>query len=425
MRGRVYLWTPDPCSPFGGYVTKAIVHLPNLVCDGVGGERLCGRYVRVHNGGAINERDPVTGGLRPVRVGDARANSEGDFLFEPGRGGGRIDKVDLAAPDFRWRYVQASHFGEVNTYFHLDRIAAYVDGLLRELGASSLPPVTAIVNAHHAAAEIDGVRDGVRGTSRWLPFQGAHYRLPARRYDIPEATTLSPDGEIHIGPGWQLVEHGALPAVVGGRYRANASHNAGILYHEYGHHVTRHTADFSANGLRRLDGQSNRKTAIDEGTSDYWAATMLGTPHIWALHKRHDGGTVHPRSLVSRKTMADYALGPGADAHTNGTIWAAGLCDLREQLSDRAPEGARATDLLVLKSLLLVGTRSELQRAPTVGRTRRIRQSFGLALAALVEADELLNRGRHRETINAVSAARGIVPMPNPWKASSDLELTG
>jgi hypothetical protein len=68
-----------------------------------------------------------------------KANQDGDFMYEPRRGGGRLDKILLAPADMRWRYSQASYFGEVNTYFHLDKIAAYVDGLLRQLGAPSLP----------------------------------------------------------------------------------------------------------------------------------------------------------------------------------------------------------------------------------------------------------------------------------------------
>src|SRR5262249_28771785 len=195
---------------------------------------------------------------------------------------------------FQSRYIQASHFGEVNSYFHIDRIASYIDELLKHLGAPSVPQVKAVVNAHHAATEVDSIRDGVRRGERWLPFQGGHYRLPSRRYDICEHAPLSPDGEIHLGPGWQLVEHGALVAAAGRRYRANASHNAGILYHEYGHHISRYTADFLGNALRSPRRQNNRKSAIDEGTCDYWAATMLGTPHIWYWHRRPHPEAFHP-----------------------------------------------------------------------------------------------------------------------------------
>jgi hypothetical protein len=117
------------------------------------------------------------------------------------------------------------------------------------------------------------------------------------------------------------MEFGALAQAAGGAYRHNASHNAGTLYHEYGHHIHRHTADFRANAWRAPECQSNRKIATDEGTCDYWAATMLETPHIWAWHHRHDGVVTHRRRLVARKTMADYDPSPEADPHINGTIW--------------------------------------------------------------------------------------------------------
>jgi hypothetical protein len=373
---------------------------------------LSGAFVCVRNGGAVYGPDPSGDGARAVFLGDAQPDSAGDYLFEPGRGGGRMDKITLAEPDFRWRYIQASRFGEVNTYFHLDRIAAYVHELLRELGAPPLPCVTAVVTAHHAAIEQDGIRDGVRGRNHWLPFQGGHYRLPSRRHEMPEYNPIAFDGEIHLGPGWQLLEHGALADAVGGRYRANASHNAGIIYHEYGHHITRHTADFRANSLRPADQQSNRKTAMDEGTCDYWAAAMLGTPHIWILHRRHDEREIHVRSLTSPKTMADYDTGPQADVHTNGTIWSAALWDLRTQLSAAAPDGARQTDLLLLKALLLMGKLAPRRQETTVDNVRLVRKNFQVGLTALLLADELLNRGQHRKILLETFSKRGICPAP-------------
>ena len=355
--GRVYGWFPDPAHPLNGRVSKEVVPLSNLDTEGEGKGRLWGRYVRVRNAGWVNEADPLTGKIRPAPLGDAEPDANGDFLFEPGRGGGRIDKVALAALDFRGRYLQASHFGEVNTYYHLDRIATHIGDLLRELESPSLPNVTAVVNAHPAATEVDdtrtgaGIRDGVRGTNRWLPFQGGHYRLPGPSGQLVEHEPVSPDEEIHLGPGWRLLEHGALVEAAGGRYRANASHNGGIIYHEYGHHITRHTADFRGNALRPRDNQDNRKSPIDEGTCDYWAATMLGTPHIWAWHQAHD----HPRNLASEKSMADFDHDRSADPHLNGTIWGAALWDLRTALLERDPDGTRQTDLLLLQALCLSG----------------------------------------------------------------------
>jgi fungalysin metallopeptidase (M36) len=426
-RGNVYLWTPDSRSTLGGHLAVSSVPLPRLEACGDGCSRLWGRHVRVRNGGEINEPLPSGNGSRIVPIGDARPNIDGDFIFEPGRGGGRIDKVNwdgasaspaellesgvpFPEPQFRWRYIQAAHFGEVNAYFHLDMIADYVDGLLRELDAQSLPRVTAVVNAHHAVTERDGIRDGLQRGDRWLPFQGGHYRLPAARYDLQEHEPISPEGEIHLGPGRNLLQYGALVEAVCGPYRANASHNAGILYHEYGHHLTRHTADFRANALRPSTRQDNRKVAIDEGTCDYFAATVLDTPHIWAWHLRHDDEVIHPRSLNSSKTMADYDTSATADAHANGTIWAAALWDLRIQLSRTEEDGVRRADLMVVQALLLLGQLVETSGEKPVNGIRRLRMSFGKGAAAIIQADEVLHSGRHRDVILASFSARGIEP---------------
>src|SRR3977135_2483343 len=89
-RGNVYLWTPDPRRTLGGNVTVGSMPLPRLETCGKGCSRLWGRHVGVRNGGEINEPVPAEGGTRIVPIGDAAPNVEGDFLFEPGRGGGRL-----------------------------------------------------------------------------------------------------------------------------------------------------------------------------------------------------------------------------------------------------------------------------------------------------------------------------------------------
>jgi len=432
-RGRVYSWIADRHPSGCGRVVKDIVQLGRLEAPEAGEVRLHGRFVHVLNVGTVHEPNPIGGDPLEVPLGDARPDAGGDFLFEPGRGGGRIDKVAVAEPDFRWRYAQASHFGEVNSYYHVDRIAAYIDSLLGELGAPSLPPVTVLVNAHHAATGKDGMRDGVRRTRRWVPFQGGHYRLPSRRrrskipppvlrddednmpeggfrrYGIVERAPIRSDGEIHLGPGWRLLHHGALVECAGGPYRSNASHNAGILYHEYSHHVNRHTADFCGNALRPPDRQVNVKTALDEGICDYVAATMMQTPHIWAFHQRHDAEHTHPRSLSSPRTMSDFDASPKADPHTNGTIWAAALWDLRLQLAGNDPDAARDLDRMVLMGLLLLGRVDGDARPATSASLRRARRSFATGLLCLLEADGRLYGGRHQNAVRQVFARRGIL----------------
>ena len=409
--GVVYRWLRDPAVFTGGRLVKDRVTLLRLqpLSGGNSCANLTGAYVGVRNGGSIYMPDEE-GEPRAVPIGNATPNSNGDYPYEPHRGGGRLDKVALAKPEHRDRYVESSHFGEVNTYYHVDLIASYVGDLLRELDAPQLPRVEVVVNAHHAATEQGGMRDGVRGRNRWLPFQGGHYRLPSHRHDIPEHEPLAPDGEIHLGPGWRLSEYGALAVLAGAKYRANASHNAGIIYHEYGHHIARHTADFRGNRLLPPTGQDNLKAAIDEGTCDYWAAAMLGTPHLWAWHHRHDAQVIHPRSLANYKTTAHYDSAPGADPHANGTIWGGALWDLRNRVLTEGFAGGHRVDRLVLKAMLLLADVYGGGTPSPVESVRRERATFAMGLAALLEADKQLHAGFHRGVIIQCFAARGIEP---------------
>lgn len=411
FKGSVYHWELGEGDGTPARAVRAVVELRNLTSGSNGPEHLTGRFVSVRNAGVINQPDAATGAPVPVPLGDARPDREGHFLFEAGRGGGRVDRVTLADEGFRWRYVQAARFGEVNVYHHVDRIASYAQTLLSELGGPELPPVIAVVNAHHAAiAAPDGDRDGVyRADGRWVPFQGGHYRLPGRTTAIPEKFPVAANGEIHFGPGQQLAHGGALPALIGGAYRMNASHNPGIIYHEYAHHLTRHTADLRANDLRPWNWQSNKKTALDEGMADYWAAAMLGTPDIWFFHHQHDRAVAHARSLRSSKTMTAYRRGPEADAHANGTIWASALWEARVEAACLLPDGAIAFDRLALHALLAIG-KTSAGPGSTPAEASRARRSFRAAGQALLAADALLCRRALRDTIARALRRRGIDP---------------
>ena len=405
-QGRVYLWKPDREKPQGGVVTLAEVSLRRLDADG----GLSGVYVQVRNGVVLNIQDPVTGTVSAAPLGNALPDANGDYFFNPGMGGGRIDRFAVAPADFRERYIQAARFGEVNAYYHADLMAAYVSELLEHLSAPSLPKVTVVVNAHASTiTDEKGNRDGVKKGERWLPFQGGHYRLPASKYRIKEPAPISPTGEIHLGPGWSLKPYGALRECSGrDRYRPNASHNAGIIYHEYAHHLCRHTADFQANALRALDRQDNRKCPLEEGVCDYWAATMLDTPLLWAPLWSRYPSHVHPRSLTSAKTMADFDFADGADSHANGTIWAAALWDARTALSKREQDGVRTMDRIVMQALLLIGRLTGTKEPPTVKSVRGARATFSVGAAAILEAEERLFSGRNRDLLARVFAQRGM-----------------
>jgi hypothetical protein len=143
---------------------------------------------------------------------------------------------------------------------------------------------------------------------------------------------------------------------------------------------------------------------MDEGTCDYWTGVMLGTPHIWAWHRRHDADCVHRRSLTSSRTMADYDRGMEADPHVNGTIWGAALWDFRTRLEATEPQGGRLADLIVMQALLLIGRIHEVDRPQTC----RVRSRFRTGLRALLEAELLLTDGRRQQLILDSFNARGI-----------------
>ena len=409
--GQVYLWTPDESLPLGGSIQKTIVPLPEISYSKEGESNLSNRFVEIKNDGMINL--PVDGSAKFIQtaLGDAHPNSDGDFIFDPFNGGGRMDMEPIVDDWRRFKNIQVSRFGEVNTFFYINKIASYVDELLKELGFPSLPLVKVVVNAHSAIYQNDGERDGYRRSEdgKVLPFQGGHYRLSCIKLtDIPELQPISPLGEIHLGPGRQLTEFGALPELAECKYRCNASHNAGIIYHEYGHHINRHTADFMANRLMAPHLQSNRKSDIDEGISDYWAASLLNCPHIWAWHRKHTLDEIHPRSLASLKTMSDFDFGEKADPHLNGTILGATLWDIRQTIVKSDGEGARKMDMLVLKSLILTGQINDSAYRPTKKGTRKCRSGFNLMLTALLHADWLLFQNEHAEIIFNGFLKRGI-----------------
>ncbi len=346
----------------------------------------------------------------PTQIANATPTEGHDFIYEPGRGGRRLDTEEMRKRRVRREHVAASHFGEVNTYFHMDRMAAYVDRLLQSLGRPSLPKVVALVNAHSGAIDRGGRRDGVMSGGRWCAFQGGHYRLPSSTILNSEPAVPAENGEVHFGPGRTVSRGGALAEYAGVGYRANASHNAGIIYHEYGHHVVRHTADPMANRLRHPQRQVNRKSALDEGCCDYLAAALLGTPDIWALHHHHSETAFHPRSLRSAVTMGDFDPSASADPHKNGTILGAALWDLRVAMSLHETGAEETCDRTLLEALCLLG-----ESLPSNGSIRlrdvvTARSPFGALLGAWLDADTHLNRSRFGPLAIEVFAHRGIHP---------------
>jgi hypothetical protein len=246
-----------------------------------------------------------------------------DLYFDHGRGGGPL------APPASNNAARA--FGVVNVAHHLQH------GLdvIAELLGRSLPPLVAKIGVH-------------KEDPSW---GGAHYRLPARTYsELPEPDPVAPTGEIHFSLGSHYV-----PAT-GGRYFACPSHNPAIIYHELGHHLCRHTADFRLNRRRHPALQGNRKIPLDEGTSDYLAAILMGNPDIFGWQRADV-----PRSSQQRRcldvpwTMRHFRGSCAHDPHIEGTVWAAALWSTR-RAAERAGIVPRAFDRIVLRGLDRLGS---------------------------------------------------------------------
>ena len=406
--GRVYVWEPSDSEFSGGRLGLATVPLDHLDPAPPDDVRLSGRFVEVVNGGWIVE---AGGGDRSrccMPIGDARADAQGNFVWEPAAGGGRRAKTGIRASVDPGACVSASHFGEVNAYYHLTRMAERVDALLSRLGERPLPKTRAVVNAHAVPeGHVDG-RETVRDAdgTPWEPVRDSRYLCHAgARPNGPARTTAPCAGEILLAPGSRMTKEGWLPRLAGTRYRCNAAHIAGHLYRQYGFHVSRYLADFTANALVRPSRQDNAKTATASALSDYWAASMLGTPHIWCWHRRHDRHVIHARSLASGTTMAELRGMRKPTARDRATVLAAALWDLKALLEAR---GDADCDLLVLAALSAVRRLWDDPYRPNRTKTRALRDGFGVFAACLLHADALFLDGRCADDIRAAMQGRGI-----------------
>lgn len=321
---------------------------------------------------AMGPRCISLSGVTVSDVGAERVFTSDDLRLAPRDGGG-----PLCSPEHR---REARAFGVVNVAFHLSRGLDCISALL----GHALPPLVARIGVHTSQAP------------RW---GGGHYRLPALTYTkLPEEEPPLPTGEIHLGLGTGFIPFEGRP------YFHAPSHNAGIICHELGHHLMRHTADLRLNSGRPPDAQANRKIALDEGTCDYLAAILLETPDIFGWHRHHVAATsLQRRRLDGPWTMAAYAGSRTDDPHSDGAIWASALWAARSKLEQCGVAGEEF-DRLLLRALARIGrSPAGASRAEALQR----RMEFGGALHALLDEDQS-PAGRVGGVVEAVFASRGI-----------------
>jgi hypothetical protein len=345
-------------------MTRALVYVPD------GGPDL----------GALSEIDlPVIAvGPTEVMLADVTAREEPgqrligtdrDLCFAPHDGGG-----PMATPV---RDREARAFGLVNAAYHAQRAMLAAAQLL----GHPLPHLVLRVGAH--------------GSRRW---GGGHYRLPSAE-TLAECGEVGVAGEVHLGGGARFVTRQARP------YFQAPAHHASIIYHEVGHHICRHTADFRLNRLRDPHDQANRKVALDEGSADYLTAMLLGTPDIYGWHRGHLPAWDQRRRLLRPQWTMDHFVGGKGDPHADGTIWASALWSAREAVAGRGLDPGRF-DAMVLRGL----RQSADDEPPGLGGPEghatpplRRRRYFSRVLAAIVVQDPEL-----APTVIEAMAAHGI-----------------
>lgn len=332
----------------------------------------------------IVDLGPNTITLPEATIRDERGDAlldGGTLVFDPAAGGGPL--VTAAADR------QARAFGLVNTAVHVQRAMRFAAGTL----GRPLPRLLVRIGMH----------DSPR---RW---GGGHYRLPGP----DEAGIANAAGEVHLGGGRTFLR------LAGGRYFHAPAHNIAIVYHEVGHHIGRHTADFRLNGRRPADQQISGKTGIDEGTADLITAILLDSPDIYGWHR----GAVpesdqRRRKLDPRWTMAHFVGKRDYDQHADGTIWASACWSARQAIVDAGTTPDRF-DRLLLHGLDGFGRDgsgpADLPPATAdrhLAAALRPRRHFSRLLAAMVATDPELG-----PVVLAAMARHGIRP------AGSNMDL--
>jgi hypothetical protein len=296
--------------------------------------------------GAAGELEGVP--MEPLRALDDR------LCFDPSDGGVRMRANRGARGAFNEQVAEAARFGMVNVLHHLSDAARRVNRLLSEVGAAPLPPVHAVVGAH-SGSQLPGYgcddADYRRGTRH--PLQGGHYRVSQRTTGIREPLPVRPSGEIHFGPGRHREPFAGRPS-----YLRNAAHNPATIYHEYGHHLCRHTADFRLNDERPPAKQRNGKTGPEEGVCDVLAAALLGTGRPYGWQRSERGAQRDPE-------IRRPPVGEDADPHEVGARWSTTFWLTRQALVARGLlPSALDHDRALLHALVEIGRVAREQDDP-------------------------------------------------------------
>ncbi|GIV57616.1 MAG: hypothetical protein KatS3mg042_0529 [Rhodothermaceae bacterium] len=357
MTGVGLAYVPDPSA---GDVTE--VALPRLLAPG---DRLEGRYVRVHS-----DR------LQPDGQATPAAGEPGDFRYHPLTGYLPECLYDLAGCDI---------FDTVNVYYHVDHVAQTFWRDYLGVDIDFRADVFVHISGDGAFADPD----------RWL------IKLGVGKLFMKNAAL---EDEIIYHEYAHLV-HAAL----GFRIDTDSPMEARALDEGYADYFATSFTDDPRYGEWVITCPP--RLHCTGPPDDREVRTLATDPAVWNWN--HGAPSTSLKYGVCTRffeldTKCKTSYLNFSPPHTWGIIWGSALWDLRERL------GAEVTDRLAVESLRRLD-----------GRTATMSRAAG----ALAEADVALFGGRHVEVIQEVMAARGIPPesavsrTPTGAPSQDDLEI--
>ncbi|NLI79483.1 MAG: hypothetical protein GX442_23935 [Candidatus Riflebacteria bacterium] len=244
------------------------------------------------------------------------------------------------------------------------------------------------VNAYHHLDRVHAFFAGL-GDSTVCPVARAwvHYGT-----NVDNAFYSPFEDRIRFGDGSRFNDFAQEEAGIrfgdGSRFNDFAQEEA-VIYHEYAHAVLHRIVALEYAG---------EAGAINEGQADYFAASLSGEPRIgeWVAAK---AGLPFLRTLDN---TLHYPEDCTNEVHDDGRIWGGALWDLRRAL------GPAVTDRLVHAGHFFLKPGEPW---------------FRDGCTAILTADRNLFAGRHRPTITAVFAHRGIVPEAGPGAVLTGTDL--
>lgn len=174
--------------------------------------------------------------------------------------------------------------------------------------------------------------------------------------------------------------------------------DADVVYHELGHAVTDQITDIVGFAVDPL-GMHYDPLAVNEGTSDYWAATTQGDPHVGESLEGLDGlgRSAALRDLDGALRCPNDLIGEG---HFDGRIWAGVFWDLRTEL------GEEKVDALVFATVSSLGSAPTLRDA---GETAATTADSLATMGTLTSADA--TRARELLMERGLLDCRRITPL--------------